>query len=417
MEEKMKRFLLALLISLFVVLPLTAGGQGEDGASDGPVTITWAFWGVEPVEFLEVFNSSQDRIRVEYEQISSDQYVNILNIRLASGEAPDLFASRFVDIYETLIAEEQIVDLTNEAYMANFEREAIRQVTGSDGRVYGFPVSSLAFLGFYNKEIFEEYDLEIPMNWEEYMDVCATLKTNGVVPQIQGTKDLWQTRHVLDPVQVAQAKDSSYAVRLGEGEAAFNDPIIMDGWKRYEEFIEKGYLYEGSIGLAFNEAWEMFCKGEAAIMQGGTWYASQAFSYIEPEFEYGVLPFPLNREGEELKIPYTVKSENMVVNKNSEHLEAVMEFVEWFCQPENLALYARTTNSMSAGIGVTADFSESAVLMSEFLQGKAKYEYRKYPSSMASDYRKAMQEIIVGSKSAVEAANAVQKKYEVILGQ
>ena len=92
-----------------------------------------------------------------------------------------------------------------------------------------------------------------------------------------------------------------------------------------------------------------------------------------------------------------------------------MEFVEWFCQPENLALYARTTKSMSAGIGVTVDFSESAILMSEYLQGKTKYEYKKYPSAMETDYRKGMQEIIVGLRNRSEAAASVQNKFEVVL--
>lgn len=408
-----KLFLVGILI--LIAGTCFANGQGEASAQE-QVKITWAFWGVEPTEFLATYNASQEKIQVEYEQVSSDQYVNILNIRLAAGEAPDLFASRFVDIYETLVADGQIVDLTEKPFMGNFEKEAIRQVTASDGRVYGFPATSLAFLGFYNKEIFAKYNLDVPMNWNEYLEVCETLKQNGEVPQIQGAKDLWQSRHVLDPVQVAQSKDPGYVVRLAEGKAKFTDPIIMDGWKRYEEFIDRGYLHDGSIGLTFNQAWELFCKGEAAIMQGGTWYASQAFKYIEPEFEYGILPFPLNNAGEELRIPYTVKSANMVVNKNSAHVEATLSFVEWFCQTENLALFARDTKNMSAGIGVTADFSESATLMSEFLQGKQKYEYLKYPSALESDYRKAMQEIIVGAKTGAEAAESVQKKLEAVLG-
>ena len=81
--------------------------------------------------------------------------------------------------------------------------------------VYGFPVSSLAFLGFYNKEIFEKYDLEVPMNWEDYLDVCEVLKNNSVVPQIQGAKDLWQTRHVLDPCTGCSVKGSEFCCTNG----------------------------------------------------------------------------------------------------------------------------------------------------------------------------------------------------------
>ena len=35
---------------------------------------------------------------------------------------------------------------------------------------------------YYNKAIFDKYGLEVPTTYDEYVQVCDTLKENGVTP-------------------------------------------------------------------------------------------------------------------------------------------------------------------------------------------------------------------------------------------
>jgi raffinose/stachyose/melibiose transport system substrate-binding protein len=416
--KRKNRFLLGILVVIFLsgnMMLFASGTEEVNEKMSEPVTLTWTFWVPEPTEVITAFNDSHPNINVQYEMLSSDQYVNIINTRILSDEAPDIFAPRFMDIYESLVKQDKLVDLSDMPYIGNYDAEAIRQCTSSNGNIYGIPRSAVGWLGFYNKEIFAKYNLELPLYWEDYLEVCETLKANGVVPQIQGAKDLWQGRHILDPNLVAVSRDPLFDNKLATGEAKFTDPDPLEGFQRFEDFIKKGYLHEGSLSLSFIQAWQLFCEGEAAIMQGGTWYSAQAFTQFKPSFEYGCIIFPIATRGETPVVPYSSNAEMQVVYKEGDHVEEALIFLEYLSQPEALELYARTTKTMSAGVGIKADFSEEAILMQEFLDNVGKFQRTKQPSQITNDLRKAQQDIIFGNKTAEEAAEAVQKKLDASL--
>ena len=51
-----------------------------------------------------------------------------------------------------------------------------------DGRISAIPYSLMLSGVIYNKDIFAQYDLEVPTTWDELIEVSDTLKDNGVDP-------------------------------------------------------------------------------------------------------------------------------------------------------------------------------------------------------------------------------------------
>lgn len=385
-------------------------------SSGKKVELKWSFWSPEPKEVIEKFNGSHPNVELQYEMLSSDQYINIINTRLMSGEGPDIFSPRFIDNYEKLIKEGRVVELTDKPFLKNYDEAALKQLVASDGKIYGITESSLALFVFYNKDIFKKNNLPLPTNWEEYLDVCEKLKKAGVTPQVQGLKDLWQCKYVAaDPLISMLPKDIMFPEKLLEGKVKFTDPEVIDHYKRVETFIKKGYLMDGSIGLTFIQAWQLFCEGKAAMMGGGTWYSAQAFPSAKPDFELGVMPIPFNKKGEEQIVPYGAISGIQVINKESKNMDKALEFIEWFSQTENLQLYAKTTKNMSPGKDVKNDFAPEVALYDELLAKTKKIQFKKEPATITTDYGKIIQDMVIGAKTPEVVAQELQKKLEAII--
>lgn len=396
--------------------PSASGSQPADAPRE-TVTLKWSSWEPEPTEFIKAFTDAHPDTKIEYEILSSDQYINIINTRLLSGEGPDIFSSRFPSNYDALIKDGHVLELTDQEFMKRLDPAAVEQVTTADGKVYGFPSASLWYLTYYNKDIFKQYNLEEPKNWEDYLAVCATLKENGVSPLIQGMKDLFQNEFVaVSPILSASVEDPKIADKLLSGEAKFTDDILMKHFLRVEDFLSKGYLHDGSLGLTMIQAWQLFTQGEAAMMQGGTYYTAQTFPQFQPEFDYGVMAIPYNYKGEPEKIFLNATAANRVVNANGKHVERTMEFVQWWNEPENLRLYANSSLSISAGIDIVADFAPELSLYAAQMADPSieKLPVAKYPSEVSNDVGGAVQAMIMG-KSAQEAIGVLQQKMDEVV--
>lgn len=407
----MKKYLAALL-AIVMVFSLSVPAF----AANEKTQITWYSVDVEPKSLIEAFNSTHDDVEVVYELVSTDNYFTTLNTRISAGECPDLFPYRQTDYYEDLIAMDAIVDLTDYEFMNNFTDASKQMNFAKNGRLYAFPLAANYLCLFYNKTLLTELGYpEGPKNYQEYIDICAKVSEMGISPLVSGSKDLWQNRYVcVDPLQGAVAKDDTWLERLYNYEAGFTDEVILDYFDRYEEFVNKGYLYDGSLGLTMAEAWQVFASGKAAFQLGATFYVQQAFPSADCEFELGVCPMPVNDEGEDQVVELHANMTVLAVNKNSDHLDKVLEFLEWFAQAENYMLFCEDSSTIITTHKDT-DYSRLNSFASMWDGWATKYRNVARgiePSSITTEFGQVLQNVILGSYDGRTAAAELQTAYE-----
>src|SRR5690625_4653298 len=64
---------------------------------------------------------------------------------------------------------------------------------------------------FYNMEIFEEHNLEIPTTIDEFFEVAETLEAAGIVPLALGDKESWTATQIFENVLAAELGVDGYA--------------------------------------------------------------------------------------------------------------------------------------------------------------------------------------------------------------
>ena len=100
----------------------------------------------------------------------------------------------------------------------------------SEGKVYGkSSIRMMLGLG-YNKELFEQYHLDVPACWEDFTDCCRKLKESGVRPLVVGGKDATVLQYGVYQIAANRLYPDhpEYDKELREGEAKFTDPGTWD---------------------------------------------------------------------------------------------------------------------------------------------------------------------------------------------
>lgn len=167
--------------------------------------------------------------------------------------------------------------------------EGLQSMVKFDGHAYGIPLNTHVISHiFYNKAIFDKYNLTPPTTWDEYRQVAKTLRDNGVEPFAAATG--WTAAHFYGCLVSVLGPEGYLA--LGNGELAFTDPKIREAFELYGDAFVSSYMF-GWSGYGWAEAANEVINGNAAMYLNGDWVVA----YFEqsgwtPGEDFGFFPTP-----------------------------------------------------------------------------------------------------------------------------
>ena len=164
--------------------------------------------------------------------------------------------------------------------------------------VYGLPLKQWAGVLYCNKDIFDEYGLEIPATFDELMECVKVFRENDVTPMVLGAKDGWHIGMIQNLLAVRTA-GADYVNEALLGNATLDTPEIVRSAELLVEMNEAGAFPEGTLGIASDEAEELFYSGMVPMFFGGSW-AAQSMDLPDnecSEADIEVVPFPEVSDG------------------------------------------------------------------------------------------------------------------------
>jgi multiple sugar transport system substrate-binding protein/raffinose/stachyose/melibiose transport system substrate-binding protein len=148
----------------------------------------------------------------------------------------------------------------NESYPAGF-----RAMSSVGGKQYFLPVSWYWWAIYYRKDVFDQYGLEEPETWEELLELCETLKSNGIAPFAIGTKWRWTAAGWFDYLNM-RVNGPEFHINLMLGKEKYDDPrvekVFTDYWA---PLIENGYFIDEPAAYTWQEGLNFLASGEAAM--------------------------------------------------------------------------------------------------------------------------------------------------------
>jgi multiple sugar transport system substrate-binding protein len=96
------------------------------------------------------------------------------------------------------------------------------------------------------------------------MNICATLKQNGVTPVTIGTKYLWTAAGWFDFLNL-RVNGMDFHMELMDGKASYEDPRLDRVFEIWGEMANQGYFLENHATFSWQEAQAPMINGEAAM--------------------------------------------------------------------------------------------------------------------------------------------------------
>jgi raffinose/stachyose/melibiose transport system substrate-binding protein len=247
------------------------------------------------------------------------------------------------------------VDLTKEPFLKNLT-PSVLEATAYKDKQYVVPTGVSYYTGvYYNKAIFEKYNLEIPTTWNEFVTLCNTLTDNGVSPLGIGGKDGWPAG--LTMIAAAQGlyptTDDKDALQKGlyEGSVKLTD-------KKPTEVLDR--VKPNFAGVSYQSIPAGFASGSFAMTADGTWNEPTLASAVGSNFEMGYFPLPTSDNAADNATLGGKIELTLAVPSNAKNKTAALAYLDFFTQPENYAAFVKLSGFASAEPNIPAsDFLTS----------------------------------------------------------
>jgi raffinose/stachyose/melibiose transport system substrate-binding protein len=314
----------------------TATGTTEATADEnvsGALTIWEHSTSFEPSleGVIEGFSAKYPNVDVEYDIKDSDQYYNLLNIAIQSGDAPDIYWTNgnATNNMSEFIKADAMMDLTDIVDTSSLPENCL-QIGTVDGKLYSVPWSCIDTRAvYYNKDMFDENGWEIPKTWDEFETLLQTIKDAGVIPISFCPNDAWAILFAYEPV--LSGFDSAYTEGLADYSVKATDQPARDCMNEMLDWADKGYFGDNYLGVADGDAMVLtFTNGEAAMCIAGSWDAN-TFTDNNPDLNLGAFQIP-DKDGKTGMVG--TNANGFSVYKDTKNLDAATAFIQYCATTE-----------------------------------------------------------------------------------
>lgn len=314
--------------------------EAEVEAEDVTINTVSMFGATDPA--LEVYNETVKAFMDKYPHVkvvdessaSNEEWKSRIKADFAVGNEPDVILY-FTDANShALIESGSFVDL--ETIRKDFPDFASHMndhtyTTAPDGKQYAIPTRGFYEALFCNKDLFDQYNLELPTNWENLMTAVKTFKDNGIVPFAISLSDI--PHYMIEHLVMAAGGVEDHRLVPKSAEE------IPDSWVTAMEQFE--VLYNaGAFPVDVNSTTdsltsELFYNKQAAMKVDGSWFMGG----IEDKENVVTMAFPSMTKDNSNDIVAGFTSGWYITKKawdDESKRQACIDFIEMVSTPEFL---------------------------------------------------------------------------------
>ena len=170
---------------------------------------------------------------------------------LTLSPPPDIMTSGAYSFLTQAIQQNLVLDLTElwaetglrDAFPAGFQ-----QLSAYEGKQYYLPVGYAWSAIYYNRAIFDQYGLQPPQSWDEFMAICDTLLANGEMPLVLAGQDTWLSMLWFDYLDL-RLNGATFHRALLQGQIPYTDNRVRTVMEQWSQLLRNGYVVERPEGF------------------------------------------------------------------------------------------------------------------------------------------------------------------------
>jgi ABC-type glycerol-3-phosphate transport system substrate-binding protein len=449
-----KRFFFMVLVFLVLVsfnaLPEGSKESKTEGEVDELRMVLHTANYEKPLKELAArYSEMKPNVTVKFEVVPNYD-ITWERTQLAARTAPDIFHTHnmveygeqnlVIDYTPYLNQPSPYVDA--DTWQDSFVPGNIERYSSPTGVPYMIPLDMVQQAVYYNKTVFNEYGLEPPETWSEWVDIMEKLQSEGYIPLsingagARGSTFVWSERVMTDAFFADKFDDwnvrhrdnyegRDYNAPDGDPHAdilenldveeiivAFRsgelDPAVAPEYRDVFKFIQTlaSFGGPGFLGLDSDGQYEQFITQKAVMMFQGSSLVGQlerdlADLPASNSFEYDIFPFPDFEKSDTQYVDTPTRGSGgvgfkLAVAKSTPKREArAVDFLQFILSPENAEYIMKEGDAI--GPSSIQKVSGGAYAGFQQVVGTSNWFYYLGLDSEGEDeYRRTLQEFLLG---------------------
>ncbi|MEK8127971.1 extracellular solute-binding protein [Paenibacillus filicis] len=278
---------------------------------------------------IEDFSKEYPKIKIEMNTVPDS--VKVLTARIASGDIPPLFTDWPTQLqFKEKVKNGYIEKLSGKPFLEKVNKSYLAMTPANDGEYYSLPYARNYMAVYYNLELFQKFNVQIPTTYADFIAACKTFAAGGVTPLYLPIKDVGHIFQATNIAYVPGGVEEMVKVSKGQGQVA-NNPAFLAFGNKLNELVS--YANKDAFGASTAMMQEAFANGKAAMIISGS-YGRGNIKLANPNLKFGAFPLP----NDTLQTTTTLSGVNAALSVSAkakpEEKEAAITFISYLARPE-----------------------------------------------------------------------------------
>jgi raffinose/stachyose/melibiose transport system substrate-binding protein len=348
MKRKMvtvSKLLLSIGLCFGIVAKVSAGGAKDKPGSAQSAEVSLLLsknYDLTPWE--QVFSEIEKKygIKTDVElRVTGGEGENLVKTRFATGDMSDILYFNTGSKTGDINPAKNCVDLSNEPFASRLI-DSFKAAASVDGKLYAVPATFSTQVGgiLYNKKIYKELGLQIPLTWKDFLANCEKIKASGKTALIGAYKDTWTSQIIFlsEEYYIKQAMPD-WPAKYTANKANYSTvPAALRSFEKLAESAQ--YLNRDYLSTTLAQGLEMLATGQGAHFPMLTIRLTAiAQEYPELIEDIGVFAQPgddPNNVGITAWMP-----EGLYINKASKNIAASEKWLDYWTTQEAYNIFSK----------------------------------------------------------------------------
>jgi multiple sugar transport system substrate-binding protein/raffinose/stachyose/melibiose transport system substrate-binding protein len=270
--RKVILFVLISVMTLGFTQPLLAAGAGK------LVTVMHYFTGELGRKGInQIFGAfqKQNKIVVFDNPIGHEDFKSSILIMAAGGNLPDMF-SYWAGARTQFVVDSGQLQPIDDLWASNgldavIPKSIADGATMYNGKRYFIPFGYHYAGMFYNPKVMAKAGVtSMPKTWDQFLALCAKLKSAGINPIALGSKNRWPAQFWFDYL-ILRTAGPKFRADLMAGKVPYDDKRVAKAMEMWKDLTDKKYFVKFANADTWTDASDKVANGEAAMTLMGTW--------------------------------------------------------------------------------------------------------------------------------------------------
>ncbi|MEX2015712.1 MAG: extracellular solute-binding protein [Candidatus Hydrogenedentales bacterium] len=289
------------------------------------------------------YNADHEVDGVRIELWGDPRTADIIKPRLLRRDPPDLILDERLPLW-LLIGAEKLLSfnealaqpaLGGEGTWRSHFADGMLDTLQSDGQIYAIPAAYGAWLCWYDARLFRKKGWTEPKSWDEFLQLCAEVERDGVVPvALQGKYASFYAWNTLVSLYHGVGGLASINRINALEPGAFSHPDAVRAAALLQQ-LAREYMAPSALAMTHTESQLQFVNGHAAFIFCGIWLENEMKDSMPPGFElrcFRVPPIPGGKGNPALL--HGQGMEYLFVPADARYPEEAFEFARYLVSPK-----------------------------------------------------------------------------------